>query len=284
MASLLRSLLLAFCAWGSLALLSAQTPANTPPAPAAKPDTTYVLKPDDMLELSVFEEADLATTTRVLKTGEAVFPLIGSVHVGGQTLDDATRRIRDLYDEKYLVNPKVSLTVTSYGQQLISVLGSVKSPGTIQLPSSGSIDLASAVALAGGLHEDADTSGISVVRAGGASATYTKDQVLAGGAAVKLGVGDRVVVGQSRYIGKTVTILGKVMRPGPVEFPVDGALDLVGAISRAGGFHELANMKKVTVNRNGKVHVIDVRKLSESGTEGFKLVPGDVVSVPERIF
>jgi len=182
------------------------------------------------------------------------------------------------------VNPRVSLTVTSYGQQLIAVLGSIKTPGNIPLPASGSIDLASALALAGGLHEDADTSSISIIRAGGASSVFTKDQVLSGGAAVKLGPGDRVVVGQSRFIGKTVTILGKVMRPGPVEFPVDGGLDLVGAISRAGGFHELANMKKVTVNRNGKVHVIDVRKLSESGTEGFKLVPGDVVSVPERVF
>jgi polysaccharide export outer membrane protein len=283
MTSLVRLMIIVACAFGALPLRG-QAPASPVPSPSAKLDTTYVLKPDDMLELSVFEEPDLATATRVLKTGEAVFPLIGSVHVGGQTLDDSTRRIRDLYDEKYLVNPRVSLTVTSYGQQLIAVLGSVKTPGNIPLPASGSIDLASALALSGGLHEDADTSSISIVRAGGASSVFTRDQVLSGGAAVKLGPGDRVVVGQSRFIGKTVTILGKVMRPGPVEFPVDGALDLVGAISRAGGFHELANMKKVTVNRNGKVHVIDVRKLSESGTEGFKLVPGDVVSVPERVF
>ncbi len=253
-------------------------------APAAAADASYVLKPDDVLVLSVFEELDLASTTKILKTGEVVFPLIGTVTVGGLNLDAATAKVRELYAAKYLVNPRVSLTVSSYGEQVVSMLGALKTPGTLPVPLSGSIDLASAIALAGGLSDDADGRSITVIRSSGTTAVYSKAEVASQGGKVKLAGGDRVVVSQSLYIGKVVTILGKVMRPGPVEFPLDGNLDLVGAISRAGGFHQLANSKKVNVNRGGKVEVIDVRELSERGGSVFALQPGDVVTVPERLF
>lgn len=246
-------------------------------------DASYVLKPDDVLVLSVFEEADLAATTKILKTGEVVLPLIGTVTVSGMNLDAATAKVRGLYGAKYLVNPRVSLSVAVYGEQLVSVLGAVKVPGTFPLPLSGSIDLASALALAGGLSDDADGRAINLIRGSGAT-TYSKGQVASQGGSVKLVAGDRVVVGQSPYIGKSVTILGRVLRPGPVEFPLDGDLDLVGAISRAGGFHQLANSRKVNVNRGGKVQVVDVRELSERGGSVFTLQPGDVVTVPERYF
>jgi polysaccharide export outer membrane protein len=268
-----------------VATLFAVEPGTAPvAAEPPNPGTTYVLKPDDMLKLSVFEEGDLDTSTRILKTGEAVFPLIGAVDVVGLTLDAATSRIHDLYAAKYLVNPRVSLTVTEYGQQFISLLGAVKSPGTIPVPASGVIDLASALALAGGLADDADSESITMIRSSGATSVYSKSQVAKTGTSVQVRSGDRVVVGQSSYIGKSVTVLGKVVRPGPVPFPLDGALDLVGAISRAGGFHELANPKKVTVNRGGSVQVIDVREMSERGGDGFLLRPGDVVTIPERYF
>jgi protein involved in polysaccharide export with SLBB domain len=206
------------------------------------------------------------------------------VNVGGLNLDAATTRIRGLYADKYLVNPRVSITVSAYGEQWVTVLGAVKTADTFPVPASGSIDLTSAVALAGGLSEDADDRSISVIRSSGATSVYSKGQLTGQGSAVQLRAGDRVVVGQSAYVGKSVTILGRVIRPGPVPFPLDGNLDLVGAISRAGGFHELANPKKVNVNRGGKVQMIDVRELSERGGSVFRLLPGDVVTIPERIF
>lgn len=261
---------------------------KTAPAGGGEVETatraSYVLKSDDVLALSVFEEPDLATTTKILKSGEVVFPLIGTVKVGGLDLDTATSRVRELYAAKYLVNPRVSLTVSSYGEQSVTVLGAVKSPGLFAVPPTGSMDLASAIALAGGLSDDADSRSISLIRAGGATSVYSKEELLSRGGSVKLSGGDRVLVGQSSFVGKAVTVFGRVMRPGPVDFPADGNLDLVGAISRAGGFHPLANSRKVNLNRGGKVEVIDVRELSERGGKAFKLLPGDVITVPERYF
>lgn len=254
-------------------------------AEVAAPGTGYVIKPNDTLELAVFDEDDLSTSTRVLKSGEAVFPLIGAVKVGGLQVAEATRRIHDLYAADYLVNPKVSLTVSAYAAEFVSVLGSVKSPGNLTLPESGVLDLASALALAGGLADDADAGSIQVVRAGsGGSSMHAKAAIDRGRSVVQLRAGDRVIVGQSPYLGKSVIILGRVARPGPVALPVDGRLGVVEAISMAGGFHELANPRKVSLNRKGKVQVIDVRALSETGGAESMLEPGDVVTVPERIF
>jgi polysaccharide biosynthesis/export protein len=253
-------------------------------ATADQKDDSYVLKIDDSLELVVFEEDELTTKTKVLKSGEAVFPLVGSVTLAGSSLDVATRKIRDLYAAKYLVNPRVSLTVASYGEQSVAMLGALKSPGNLALPSNGTLDLCSALALAGGLSADADSSSITLIRANGSSTRYSKSQIDSSGAAVKLAHTDRVVVGQSRFIGKTVTILGKVVKPGQIDFPLDGELDLVGAISRAGGFHPLANPRKVTVNRSGQISVIDVEDLTKRGSGPFKLQPSDVISIPERVF
>jgi polysaccharide biosynthesis/export protein len=268
----------------ALPLVGQTSPPKAIPVEEAStnPEDGYLLKEDDVLELVVFGEDDLATTTRILKTGEAVFPLIGSVDLSGLGLPAATARVRDLYGARFLVDPKVTLSVSSYGKHFVSVIGAFNSPGELALPSAGKLDLASAVAMAGGLANDADATTITVVRAKGGSSSYSREQIVKIGGSVRLEAGDRVIAGQSRFIGKSVTIMGKVMRPGPVEFPVDGELDLLGAIARAGGFHELANEKKVTLNRKGKVQVIDVRALREAGDSVYPLKPGDVISVPQR--
>jgi protein involved in polysaccharide export with SLBB domain len=101
---------------------------------------------------------------------------------------------------------------------------------------------------------------------------------------VKLEAGDRIIVNQSAYVGKSLTILGQVGRQGPIPFPVSGRLDLVTAIAYAGGLGELANPKKITVNRKGKIIILDYKEISQRGDQPFLLLPDDIVNVPERLF
>lgn len=244
---------------------------------------SYVLKANDVVRLSVYEEPDLSTQTRILQTGEAVFPLIGAVKIGGLSIQDATLKVRGLYAADYLVDPKATLTVDDYAQQLVSVLGAVVSPGQFPIPQSGKLDVASAVASAGGLSPSADANRISVVRVDGTSGEYS----LAGiekGKKIQLGAGDRVIVAESRYVNRTVTIVGEVRTKGQIAFPLDGNLDLVSAVARAGGFTELANPRKVSVSRGGKVTVLDARDMFEKGAKPFRLEPDDIITVPERLF
>lgn len=259
--------------------------AATVPADPVKPGEglSYVLKANDVVRLSVYEEPDLSTQTRILQTGEAVFPLIGAVKIGGLSIQDATSKVRGLYAADYLVDPKATLTVDDYAQQLVSVLGAVMNPGQIPIPQSGKLDVASAVASAGGLSPNADSKRISLVRADGTSSEYSLSG-LEKGSRVQLGAGDRVIVAESPFVNRTVTIVGEVRTKGQIAFPLDGNLDLVSAVARAGGFTELANPRKVSVSRGGKITVLDAKEMFEKGAKPFRLEPDDIITVPERLF
>lgn len=250
----------------------------------AAEDSTYILRPNDSISLAVYEEPDLSVEVRILKTGQASFPLIGSVQVGGLSVSAASVRIRDLYAKEYLVDPKLTLTVNDYATEYISVIGAVRNPGQIPMPVSGNLDLASALATAGGPSEIADTNNIQLVRAAGSATSYSMAAIQGASGRVRLGSGDRIIVNQSPYVGKSVSILGQVRRSGPLPFPLSGRLDLVTAIGQAGGLTELANPKKVSINRRGTVTTVDFREISQRGDQPLLLQPDDVITVAERFF
>ncbi|NQX00152.1 polysaccharide biosynthesis/export family protein [bacterium] len=244
---------------------------------------SYVLKPNDVVRLAVFNEAALSSQTRLLQSGEAMFPLIGAVKISGLSIGDATEKVRALYDADYLVDPRLTLSVDEYALQQISVLGSVKAPGEIPIPNSGHLDMAAALAAAGGLSETADPARISLVRAGGGSGQFSLADIERG-SKVPLAPGDRIIVAESRYVNQTVTFVGQVRAPGSVPFPMDGDLDIVTAVARVGGFSELASPKKTSINRKGRVIIVDVKEMTAKGGTRFKLEPDDIITVPERLF
>jgi polysaccharide export outer membrane protein len=266
-----------------LAVTVAMAGAQQPAEPAQ--DDTYVLRPNDTIRLEVYEEPDLSVSVRILKTGHASFPLIGSLEVSGLSVGAAAAKIRNLYEIDYLVDPKLTLTVEEYATEFISVIGAVRSPGQIPMPVSGNLDLAAAMAIAGGLAESADANGIQLIRTSGAISAFSMASIVSGAnARVRLEAGDRIIVNQSAFVGKSLTVLGQVGRQGPLAFPVNGRLDLISAIAMAGGLSDLANPKKITINRKGKTITVDYKEMSQRGDQPFLLQPDDIVNVPERLF
>ena len=94
----------------------------------------YVLRPNDVVELSVYEEPDLAKIATILKTGEASFPLIGAVNLKGLSLGKASEKIRALYAADYIRYPRVNLSVSEYAVDYVNVIGMVTTPGKIPIP------------------------------------------------------------------------------------------------------------------------------------------------------
>jgi polysaccharide export outer membrane protein len=255
-----------------------------PPKPEIA-DPAYILRPNDSISLTIYQEPDLSGSVRLLRTGQASFPLIGLVSLSGLSVSQATKKIHDLYAEKYLVDPKVTLAVDGYATEFVSVLGAVRSPGQVAIPVSGNLDLATAMASAGGLAADADKASVQLTRVSGGTATYNMDSIESGASGrVQLNSGDRIIVNKSTFIGKSVTVLGAVGKPGPLPFPLDGNLDLVGVIAFAGGMTEMANPRKVTINRKGTILKVDFKDISQRGDRQFKIFPDDVITVAERIF
>ena len=120
--------------------------------------------PNDVLEIKVFQEADLDSKQRVSREGVIVFPLVGSVKVGGKSPEEAARLIRDLLAKDYLVNPQVSVSISEYDKRRFTVLGQVQKPGTYDMPDREAVTLLQAIGLAGGYTRIADPAKVTVKR------------------------------------------------------------------------------------------------------------------------
>ncbi len=161
---------------GPLAAQDAATPAASSPSAAAtgsgaQPADTAVaprgdtlLHRNDMIRITVFQEDDLTTETRISKSGSIIFPLIGEVQMDGRTVDEVTSEIRQRLDKDYLVNPHVTLVILDFARQWVTVLGEVQKPGQVEFPAEGGLDLLGAIALAGGYTRIADPSHVLVRR------------------------------------------------------------------------------------------------------------------------
>jgi polysaccharide export outer membrane protein len=143
---------------------------------------TYILSPNDVVQIRVYQEEDLETKARVSKDGTIAFPLIGLVQVGGKTVQQAVALIRERLDRDYLVNPQVSLTIEEYAKRRFTVLGQVQKPGTFEIPSEESVTLLQAIAMAGGYGRLANRSSVTVTRVnGGRSVTFNLNPKQAAG-------------------------------------------------------------------------------------------------------
>src|SRR5688500_1515398 len=80
---------------------SAVAPASVPVATSS----AYILAPNDVVQMKVYQEDDMETKVRISKDGTASFPLIGSVNIGGRSVEQAAAVVRQLLDRDFLVNP-----------------------------------------------------------------------------------------------------------------------------------------------------------------------------------
>jgi polysaccharide export outer membrane protein len=109
----------------------------------------YKIGPEDLLEISVFEEEKLNKTVRVSSQGNISLPLLGILRVKGLTANEVEKEIRDLLAEKYLQDPHVSVFIKEYRSQRISVIGAVEKPGSFDI--TGQKTILDMLGMAGGL-------------------------------------------------------------------------------------------------------------------------------------
>lgn len=125
---------------------------------AAPPPPAYLLGNGDILEVTVPELMQRGEAqpfqVQVLESGEAYFPRVGPIQVGGLTLAQAQYQINSVLAAGYLQNPGASIALIQKGTINVVVLGAVKSPGIHALPRYEN-DVAHALAAAGGFDENA---------------------------------------------------------------------------------------------------------------------------------
>jgi polysaccharide export outer membrane protein len=251
----------------------------------------YRLGPEDVIEVRVFELDQLNRTVRVSGDGKVELPLVGSIEVSGLTTNQLAGHIADRLRDRYVQNPQVSIFITQFNSQKVSLLGAVANPATY--PLSGQRRLLQLLAEAGSLGTEAGTT-LYVFRqtSDGRSARLTvplNELLLQGDPRwnVLLQAGDVISVPPEEAIA--VTVLGAVNTPGVHKLPVGDAATLLKAIALAGGLNERASKGGVQVKRRADdgsetVIKVDVGDILSGKKPDVVLREGDVVLVKESFF
>ena len=253
---------------------------------AADPDA-YRVGVGDKLGITVFGHPDLSLAVEVRGDGSINYPLVGDVHVAGQTPAEIDERITGILAKDYLVDPEVGVEVREYQSQWVTVIGMVRSPGRYVLRRD--MRLIDLLAQAGGATADAGPE-ILITRRSGADGEQqfqvdrdkllTRDNLEAN---ITLKHGDIVTLGEKQVF----YIRGEVSRPG--AYVLERGMTVLKAISVAGGFSQFANRKEIEILRTGEnQRAARVRvnlKAVEAGKQpDVNLEANDTVVVPRRIF
>lgn len=270
-------------------------------------DTNYRLGPADEVEINVFDVPEMNVTARVRESGFVSLPLVGAVKASGLTEQEFHEELRKRL-ANYVKNPELTVFVSLYGSQKVSVMGAVAKPGSYSLKK-GSNSILELLSEAGGVNDragglltfvPAERSGLGAtndveararlaLNAGGevdfrnSGIQLYLDQVLGTNGLIPLEIpvrgGDMIVVPEA---GK-INVDGEVQKPGAYE--LGQRMTLLGALAAAGGITYGAKVDEVEVIRevglDDKAHlVIDLSRLARGEERDVRLRNGDIVVVP----
>ncbi|OHB40316.1 MAG: hypothetical protein A2099_02685 [Planctomycetes bacterium GWF2_39_10] len=123
----------------------------------------FILGTGDEIEITVYRHDDLNRRIRVPPEGKNTLPLIGEIQTKGVSVYQINEKIKEELSN-YLVNPEVSVEVTSFKGQKIFVLGEVHRPGVYQIDPPTTV--LEAISNAGGFNLDGKSSSVLLIRGG----------------------------------------------------------------------------------------------------------------------
>jgi polysaccharide export outer membrane protein len=129
---------------------------------------SYLVKPGDLMEISVWKEPDLQREVLVRPDGAFSFPLVGQVDARNKSVADLTKIVSDRLS-KYIADAVVTIAVKQINGNKIYVLGQVNKPGEFIV--NPSVNVMQALSMAGGTTPFAATNDIIVLRGQGKGQT-----------------------------------------------------------------------------------------------------------------
>ena len=291
-----------FCRTHGRTLLVLLLPLLAVPATAAaQSPKDYLVGPNDVLVITVFDQPQLSGKYLVQADGTVTFPLLGRLRAGGMSMQAVEDDLRGrLISGGFLTKPEVAVTIDQYRSQQVFVMGEVRQPGSLQF--TGSMDVIEALARAGAVTDRADTEAV-IVRArtsapgtpaapaaaprdaaaieraqtdGSADIIRIDLQELQSGALkenVSLRPGDTIFVPRA----KSVFVSGQVRTAG--EYVIRRGMTVRQVIALAGGITDRGSTKRIQVVR---------RTEDKEVTQPIQLQdlvqPGDTIVVRDRFF
>jgi polysaccharide export outer membrane protein len=235
----------------------------------------YRLGAGDLLKIVVFDHDELSVDARISQTGNITFPLVGQVPVAGLSTRDAELLLaQHLKDGGFVKQPQVSVLVSEYQSQKVSVMGQVTKAG--QYPLDASKKVLDVLAMAGGVLNDTAADDATLVRADGNRVTIDLQKLFDGDPAMNLSVhdGDTVFVRHAPQF----YIYGEVQHPG--EYRLARNTTISQAISIGGGLTPRGTQRGAIIKR------LDVQGKERKYSVGDEdvLQPNDVLLIKASLF
>ncbi|UXI66401.1 polysaccharide biosynthesis/export family protein [Tahibacter amnicola] len=160
-----------------------------------KAASEYRIGPNDLIEINVFQVAELTRSVRVNTQGQISLPLIGTLQAGGRTIGELEGDIAKKLADGYIQNPQVSVFIKEFTSQRVTVEGAVRKPGIYSL--TGRTTLLQSLAMSEGLDQLANLQGVVIFRVVNGqkmAAVFDIAAIRAGRAEDPLIYGDDIVV------------------------------------------------------------------------------------------
>lgn len=119
----------------------------------------------DRVRVSVYQEDDLTSLTRIDARGRINLPLLGEIAIGGMTVVEAQAAVENAYKEgRFLRNPQVTISVEDYAPREVSIQGAIKRPGRYPLPIESTFTVVELVTKAEGVSDIGKGTAVTVTR------------------------------------------------------------------------------------------------------------------------
>lgn len=284
------------------------SPAEMDQISGPDPRAPYVLGPDDVVQISVYEHPELSADAgtasgdvgsnssgssgtsssisdlMIGSDGTVQLPLIGVVQLGGLTLAQAKSQLTDAYGP-YVADANVTINLVQPESMRYYLLGAFAAPG-IKYPNHP-LTLLQALALGGSVDIPNADLYQAYVAQGDVKLPVDLYQLLIQGDLTQnilLASGDTIVIPSSA--NENAFVFGAVTKPGAVLFE-SGSLSLLQALSDAGldlASYTNSQLSAVRVIRAGgrsaEFFVVNATMIMNGEAASFPLRPGDIVFVP----
>lgn len=251
----------------------------------------YRIRKGDNLLIAVIGQPEYSQSVIVREDGRISY-FGGDLQVAGKTTEEVNKVIRDFLLKSDLVNNPIILVSPISQENGIYVGGAVTNPGRYVIFPESDIDLSRAIALAGGMTENADVQQVQLIRY---NATTQSSPLLPQKQTTQVETYDlstnqpyldiRVNANDLVFVMplSVIEVQGEVKVPGKLF--IRRKISIANALARAGGFTEEANLTAlVKVAKDNTITELGVteqfwKPTDKNGTE-ISLSDGDVLFVP----
>jgi len=267
----------------------------------------YVLGPDDEIVIRGIETPEISDKpdkpdkpVLIGTNGDITLPLIGRVKAGGLTVEQLEAELTARFKE-FIQEPQISVTVTEFRSQPVSVFGAVTKPGVVQLR--GRQTLYEVLSMAGGPR---DTAGsiltVTRPRQNGdiplpaakvdptgqfSTVELNVQEILEGkNPAVNIEIKPNDVISVSEASSNMIYVVGDVQRAGAFTLGGQRNVSILKALSLAGGLGRTAKPEKARIvhevsgEPKFREIAVNVQQILSGKAKDIELGPDDVLVVP----